>query len=244
MHFAHGGHADFRGCDDCLFNFLSARDLSLNVRTTASNFRLRDTLVHGTFMTEVHVASLFEPKQKWANISFWAAQVGVNNWGWRMVNGTCGGNPFTLGPLAHKVCQQTHVHTNCSSVIISTPEWKIGIRVRQVFGRVSGPQHRLDVSMTPCVSEARLSWLPHGIVGQLFDGDEIARAGCLDNYSGAKVTTRAVAEGAIEGVAQDYQVYMPYETEFCYSRFRGAGPLRALSSRPLPTRGAIATEHE
>ena len=53
LHLAHGGHTDFRGCDGCLFNFLSARDLSLNVRTTASDFWLRDTLVHGTFMTEV-----------------------------------------------------------------------------------------------------------------------------------------------------------------------------------------------
>ena len=193
LHLAHGGHADFRGCDGCLFNFLSARDLSLNVRTAASDFRLRDTLVHGTFMTEVHVASLFRPKQKWANVSFWAAQVGVNNWGGRMVNGTCGGSPFTLGPMAGKVCEQTHVHTNSSSVNISTPEWELGIRVRQVFGRVSGPQHRLDVSMTPRVSEAQLSWLPHGFVGQSFDGDGLPRSGRLNDYSGAEVTTRAMA---------------------------------------------------
>jgi len=66
-----------------------------------------------------------------------------------MVNGTCGGNPFTLGPMAHKVCDQTQVHTDSSSVNISTPEWELGIRVRQVFGRVSGPQHRLDVILPP-----------------------------------------------------------------------------------------------
>ena len=245
LHLAHGGHADFRGCDGCLFNFLSARDLSLNVRTTASDFRLRDTLVHGTFMTEVHVASLFQPKQKWTNISFWAAQVGVNNWGWRIVNGTCGGNLFTLGPIARKVCKQTQVHTNLSSVNISTPEWEIGIRVRQVFGRVSGPQHRLDVSMTPRGSEAQLSWPPHGIVGQSFDGDGLPRSGRLDDYSGAEVMTRAMAEGAIDGVAQDYRVYQPYDTEFRFSRFhRTVSSSVSTVSAPALTRGASASEYE
>jgi len=50
-----------------------------------------------------------------------------------------------------------------------------------VFGRVSGPQHRLDVSMTPRGSEAQLSWLPHGIVGQSFDGDGLPHSGRLDD---------------------------------------------------------------
>jgi len=245
LHLAHGGHADFRGCDGCLFNFLSARDLSLNVRTAASDFRLRDTLVHGTFMTEVHVASLFQPKQKWANVSFWVSQVGVNNWGWRMVNGTCGGNPFTLGPMARKICEQTHVHTNSSSVNISTPEWELGIRVRQVFGRVSGPQRRLDVSMTPRWPEAQLSWPPHGIVGQSFDGDGLPRSGRLDDYSGAEVTTRAMAEGAIDGVAQDYRVYQPYATEFRFSRFHRImlSPVASVGT-PARKQGAVASERE
>jgi hypothetical protein len=223
LHLAHGGRADFRGCDGCLFNFLSARDLSLNVRTIASDFWLRKTLVHGTFMTEVHMASLYRPNHKWANISFWASEVGVNNWGWRMLNGTCGGKPFTLGPMQQKVCEQTLIRTNYSSANIATPEWRIDIRVRQVFGRVSGPEHRLDVSMTPLLPESRLSWLPHGIVGQSFDGDGKPRAGRQDDYSGPEVTTSAMAEGAIEGCGDDYRVQAAYETRFPFSRFHQAG---------------------
>ena len=36
---AHGGEADFRGCDDCLFNFLSTDDLVVNARTKDATFR-------------------------------------------------------------------------------------------------------------------------------------------------------------------------------------------------------------
>ena len=243
LYLAHGGHADFRGCDGCLFNFLSARDLSLNVRTVASDFRLRGTLVHGTFMTEVHVASRFAPKGKWANVSFWAAEVGANNWGWRMLNGTCGGRLFTLGPMSHRGCEQTQIHTNYSSADITTPEWEIVIRVREVFGRVSGPEHRLDVSMKPRVPESRLSWLPHGVVGQSFDGDGLPRSGRLDDYSGPEVTTSAMAEGAIEGVADEYRMSAPYATEFRYSRFDRAG-LGGVAVADLPAHAAGASERE
>ena len=54
----HGGHADFRGCDGCLFNFLSTRDVTINARLRAATFALRGSEVHGTFVTEVHVATL------------------------------------------------------------------------------------------------------------------------------------------------------------------------------------------
>jgi len=96
--FAHGGRADFRGCDGCLFNFLSARDVSVNARTTNSTFRLGASLVHGTFVTEVQVAALDRPTRTWLNVSYWASEVGPGNWGWSVVNGTCGVARFTLRP--------------------------------------------------------------------------------------------------------------------------------------------------
>jgi hypothetical protein len=135
-----------------------------------------------------------------------------------------------MGPMARKQCEATEVVTNYSSATIRTSEWDIGIRVREVFGWVNGPRHRLDVSMTPLVPEAKLSWLPHGIVGQSFDGDGLPRHGRLDNYSGSEFTTQAMAEGAIEGVARDYRMDTPPATEFRYSRFH-AIPADALNSR-------------
>ena len=39
LSFAHGGHADFRGEHDAVFNFLSARNVSLNLKTVLSDFQ-------------------------------------------------------------------------------------------------------------------------------------------------------------------------------------------------------------
>jgi hypothetical protein len=61
LRLAHGGRADFRGCDGCMFNFLSARDLSVNVKTEAATFGLNGGTVHGTFLTELHIVSYDRP---------------------------------------------------------------------------------------------------------------------------------------------------------------------------------------
>ena len=59
IHFADGGRADFRGQHNKIFNFLSARNVSVNIKTVASDFKwTRGTitdmapprLIHGTRM--------------------------------------------------------------------------------------------------------------------------------------------------------------------------------------------------
>ena len=61
---AHGGKADFRGTDKGIYNFLSAKNISLNVMTEFADFYLHDTdhprhkLVHGSFLTQAHVVAL------------------------------------------------------------------------------------------------------------------------------------------------------------------------------------------
>ena len=40
-----------------------------------------------------------------------------------------------------------------------------------------------------------------------------------DDYSGKTVVTKAMGEGAIEGVASDYAVNSPFSTNFKFSRF-------------------------
>jgi len=62
---AHGGKANFRGCDGCLFSFLSTRDVSVNARLRAATFTLGGSEVHGTFVTEVHVATLDRATDRW-----------------------------------------------------------------------------------------------------------------------------------------------------------------------------------
>jgi len=233
--FAHSGCADFRGCDSCLFNFLSARDVSINARTSNSMFRLGASLVHGTFVTEVHVAALDRPTRTWLNVSYWASEVGPGNWGWSVVNGTCGWVRFTLRPNRQTTCRGSTVRTNYSSAVIRLPEWAVEVFARPVYDRIDGPLHRLDLSLGPLRDDADLPAWPHGLVGQSFDGDGRARHGRLDDYSAAEVVTTAMAEGAIEGTAADHRVHEPYATHFRFSRFNatadtwhrrpGAGPL-------------------
>ena len=85
---AHGGHADFRGEDNALFNFLSHEKISANIKTEDGVFRLHDATVDGSWMTEVHVAAKTPAGQLYwtyaaARISP-ASLLGFSN-------GTCGG---------------------------------------------------------------------------------------------------------------------------------------------------------
>jgi hypothetical protein len=228
---AHGGRADFRGCDGCLFNFLSARDLSVNVKTEAATFTVAGSLVHGTFLTEVHVAYFNRSKNVWLNASYWAQEVGKG----RTVNGSCGGIPFQMGP---KQCEAAMIKTSYGSARMALPEWDLDIAARRVWNRVDGPMYRLDLAMKPTVAEHDLAAWPHGIIGQSYDGDGKAISGKQDNYSAPVVVTEAMAEGAIEGVASEYQVASPFETAFKYSRFdatMATSRPRAMAGKTAPT---------
>lgn len=247
--FAHGGRADFRGCDRCLFTFLSTRDIAVNVRTEDASFGLRGQLVHGSFLTEVHVVHLHRPTSTWMNVSVWAAQAGDNNWGWRIVSGLCAGKPFAFGPFHSQRCADVLVRSNYSSVTIDLPQWCIVTRVRRVHGRLEGPHHRLDVEFTLTVAEADLRAWPHGVVGQSFDGDGRRRDGKRDHYAADRreaaahpvIRTAAQAEGAIEGAADDYRVSAPYATAFRFSRFDVLGGAPRVSL-PLGLSPASATK--
>jgi len=105
------------------------------------------------------------------------------------------------------------------------------VQSRPVFDRVEGPRHRLDLSLRPLLPEARLAEWPHGLIGQSFDGDATPRQGKQDDYNAPVVWTTAQAEGAIEGVADDYRVASPFVTEFRFSRF---DPLPSGARGPAP----------
>ena len=109
LHFAHGGRADFRGRDNQIYNFLSAPNLAVNVKTEAASFKLHGgkLTVDGSFMTEAHiVARVGGTKRKWANVSFWASKLNDANWGSK---GGMGGRPVAssdrhAGHLEHLEC--------------------------------------------------------------------------------------------------------------------------------------------
>ena len=55
--FAHGGEADFRGRHGVFYNFFSAPDFGVNVKTEEARFFLHGNklTVDGTFITEAHI---------------------------------------------------------------------------------------------------------------------------------------------------------------------------------------------
>ena len=95
--------------------------------------------------------------------------------------------------------------------------------------------------------ERSLVVAPHGILGQSFDGSGIAVDGAVDPkpQPGELMTTRAMAEGSIEGGWQDYVMPSPYATFFRYSRFglTKADPrnVSALSGRKVPFAASSST---
>lgn len=220
----HGGKADFRGTDKGLYNFLSAKNLSLNVMTEFADFNLHDQdhprhkLVHGSFLTQAHMVAMTEGGHM-VHASYWAGKIGSLNIGW--MNATIDNQPaFSLGPHMTKVIDDVEVHMDYSSLHLTTSEWEVTVTPQAVERPVAGPVRRIDVQMKPRVAESKLSVPPHGVIGQSWDGDNKAVFGREDQFpTRGEYTTSAMAEGAIEGVPSDYLMASRYATEFKYSRF-------------------------
>ena len=208
-------------------NLLSTQDLLVNARTSLATFELKGSTVHGSFLTEVHIAWHDAPAQRWLNASFWAAEVGDHNFGWRAVNVTCGSEPDARAKAMYyntrRACGAANLSRGYSSLKVELPEWRVSVTPQLVFSLLEGPRHRLDLSLVPRVPEAELTVWPHGLIGQSFDGDGAPLSGRVDDYSTPVVHTLAMAEGAIEGTADDYRVPTAFSAAFRYSRL-GALP--------------------
>jgi len=247
----HGARADFRGRHGAIYNFLSAQSFSVNVRIANSTFLLRrrgagyaPITVHGTYITEVYIVA------HQMNLTFSAETMGDwSNFGqtMRSITGSCAdpseaSNPYTFQRNAPNVCGEVAVDIqlhNPAHVTVTSAEWRVVATAQPVYDRVSGPRMRLDLRFELLTAEEKLSTMPHGIVGQSWDGDGLATDGMIDLYptsAGAVFTTYAMAEGAIEGVASQYEVSAAYETHFKYSRFGTHGvPARDVFALKLKT---------
>ena len=151
----------------------------------------------------------------------WASELNEFNTGPNFVNGTCGGGPFFLGMGEGRSCEEFSMKVGYSSVVFRVDGWTFKVLGNWIYGSMSGPTHRLDVTFKG-KGDAASRYLPHGIVGQSFSSST-ARHGLRDFYPlSGRVRTRAQAEGAIEGDASMYEVVGPFATEFRFSRFTAA----------------------
>lgn len=214
--FRNGGEADFRGIHNTYFNYISVPDLSVNVKVEESVFKLENAIVNGTFLTELHTFAIVGgAKRKTLKVSHLCSQITHQQWGWRMVNGSCGGHHFYLGPHSAKSCEEAQLSVDLSSFTIELFGWKIVSTVQPVYGRITGPKFRLDVRVKGPVTNHS-----HGLLGQSYDVKYTRMGGKQDVYpTVGNFTTKAQAEGAIEGIYTDYVTQNGYDPVFKFSKF-------------------------
>jgi len=201
LHFAHGGRADFRGRHGRLFNFFSAPNIAVNLRIENATFELHRSdgstlVVDGSFVTEMHLTARVGPtKRVWANFSFWASELTENNWGYKVINGSCHGRRVRIGKGKSKRCEELTVAVQMSHATFAAGNWSFSVQGRPTFDLIAGPEHRLDIGAGVKGDYAE-RFQPHGIFGQSFSSTG-PLYGKVDNYphSGHFVTS-AQARGS------------------------------------------------
>lgn len=220
---AYGGKADFRGLEgNGLFNLLSAAGLSLNALFSGAMFKLREVVVDGSFMTEAHLVARTASGKDFKLSYDAAALTDHESWrGAQMVTATCGDDRLPAVTKGSIRCDNLEAIVDANKLEFKNEQWLIEIKGEPVYNRISGPHHRVDIAFLPVADTLRGK--THGLVGQSFDGSEVPRYGRLDQYppldKPADFKTSAMAEGAIEGVAADYQVADKFATAFKFSHF-------------------------
>lgn len=117
--------------------------------------------------------------------------------------------------------QLSRKHMREAAIDVRNGEFKVTATSHYLgWAELNKRQKRLDVAMG-ALKAPSLKVSAHGILGQTLDGDTYAVDGAVDDYSQKVVTTTAMAEGAIEGVAADYEVKRdePFSYKFKYARF-------------------------
>ena len=178
--------------------------------------------MHGSFITEAHLA-MRTMTGNFFNLSYIADELNEDDKSARVVDASCGNRTTNLGSSQKSYCDDLHAEMDANTLTVRTKEWEIKVTGRPIWDRLSGAHHRIDLALKPLVAEEKLSAKPHGLVGQSFDGTDVARHGRLDQYPNLNIpgefTTSAMAEGAIEGVEADSEVAHQYATSDQFGRF-------------------------
>lgn len=222
FHFAHGDRADIRGEDGAIYNFLSAKNVSMNVRMAKADFRWSQRLVHGTKMQaaswtlRAHSGALIQ-------LAYEASKSAVANHVLVHVN-RAGRAAEKIKVTADepKVIEGVSIRLADKTLTVDTGKWRMTAAVHSFpFGQLNEHQVLLDVSAEPKYAVEDDIVAPHGLLGQSFDGDDIAVDGAKDKLVEGhnESTTSAQGEGAIEGTIHDYRVADEFSIDFKFSRF-------------------------
>lgn len=227
IRFAHGGRADFRGVNNTFYVLLSAPGVQFAALTTDTEFLLpRPQFVRGSFFT----------RAAWTLRGTSGREYGIvtdaGGVGFRVVHPNS-----SLIVDKQRIWQvweydSIRVASKQLTVYVRAHGWEVNVTRKPIYNYVSGPSHwRFDVAMrqldgTPFAKQygsVSTTCHPHGVIGQSYDGDDIAVSGKTDDYKYAKdhpvIVTKAMAEGAIEGSGHQYALHDPHSTSFLYSRY-------------------------
>jgi len=236
IHRADGRKTDFRGEDGKIFNMLSARNVSLGVRTVESHFmqKFGSQKVHGTHFSEAFftlrsnetgtiitakVDALITP---WVDPVTYVAISGHEKY------------PIKLSSSTRPTYAIEDINITAvsgSKIVVRGASWEVSITRRLLYKPLpeSKTKNFLDIAIRRIAKDPR-ALSSHGVIGQSFDPKHrIAKDGKTDDYSTDEVTTTAQAEGAIQGVYTDYMVAAPFQTTFKYSLF-DAQPEKATAA--------------
>ena len=215
---AYGGMADFRGIDNTFFSMLSAPKINMAMKTNDAVFMIKHNhRVEGSFMTEVAVNVMSGTEMVTVHtVADKVTGFRVENSEGKIISQNGQWSNWTgHGVVAEQLMLTTSIRAH---------GWEVNATRKPVYNHVTGPKWRFDFTLRPLVDdESKWACYPHGIIGQSFDGTGIGLVGKMDDYDDYDVKTSAMAEGVIEGTADDY-IVKPTSPEFKYSRFDAKTP--------------------
>ena len=244
-----GEEADFKGVHHGVYCALSARNLSLSLLVEDSNFTTPYSKlnVHGSWVRAafhtlrtsetgqlLHVFFHANDPHKAVITEGCTAPYCRDAAGRRYVL-TDSGTPF--------VWENVKVSLWHKELMVTNGQWRT--TATSTVGVPHPRQLRMNVEVKPTYAVDYDPVAPHGLLGQTYDGDALEVNGRRDSYAqlddgrptksrtgvGGFVSTLAKAEGAIEGVLEDYRVASDFATAFRFSRFDAvAAPVRNVSA--------------
>jgi len=219
FHFAHGGRADIRGQHGAVYNLLSHKNVTMNVKFENADFSWSKRTVHGTKLSAAYW-SITNSDNKVVQIAMDAHNKTELGHKGHRGHVTFEGKQYEVTDSTPFVAGNVRASLTSNKLIVTNTQWEMTAKVASFpFATLNKGKVLLDVSLKPLYNVEADVVAPHGIVGQSFDGDDFDFDGAMDKSKDAVTTTTAQGEGAIEGVIADYKVATSFATEFAYSRF-------------------------
>jgi len=211
---------------------LSARNVTMNTYFVHDDFNNHHKMVHGSAMkaaawvirtnvtgkvvTIEYNASAADRTAAFVKVSGIPAGIWVHH----------GQKPFVLENVRvemreRKISGATHKNLHGVALLVQVADmWQMTVWSKPYPNAAANPgKALLNIHIEALYDADEDPVAPHGLIGQSYDGDATPVDGELDDYKGKEITTKAMAEGALEGVASEYELKHKFATHFKYSRF-------------------------